>query len=188
MNKKDNILHKSSDSIADAAALERDHGTIELNECFYSDKLKAIMQDELLYKMSMQEGSCDREDWEPNFQVSKYLLATKDGNDIGFIQLNPLTHVCCVIHSYLLPKYWGPRDIAHECHQLLVSWMLDNTGYLSIVAYVPEKMCTGVIDRLLLEGYTMKGRLPESIYFRGCLDNMIVFHRSLCRPKPSSLM
>lgn len=180
---------KATVTVIDTAA---QHSTaiispITLNECFDESRLHAIMQDELLYKAVMEEGSPPKEDWTADFNHFRYLLATDGTEDLGYMSISKFTYITCWVHSSLLSKYWGVDDISHKTHKLVEDWILENTGYLHILAPVP-KQCGYVIDRLLLEKYIMQGKIVQGVYFNKILDDVIILQKSLHRPDPNSLM
>jgi len=168
---------------------------IKLQEEFYPGKLKALMQDELLYRMSMPDGSPLMEEWEPDFNLNRYVVMTDvavdiddEGTDIGFVQFNPISNICINIHSFLNSKYWGKMSLktstgsyAHDCYVAFEEWVLEHTGYLSIINFVPEQTCGHVLDFALEEGFVFVGRIPDSILFDDRIQNMIICQKTLNR-------
>lgn len=102
-----------------------------------TDLIKSIVTTPKIYQWLSDDGSPDREDYEPIMHESLwYVLAHKDEKLLGLFFLQPHNSICWEIHTCLLPDSWGAT--ATEAGMLVIRWVWENTQCVRIVTNVPS--------------------------------------------------
>lgn len=124
-----------------------------------------MLSDELL----MERAGChDLEIYDPENQTDIHyiLIQDNDGHELGVIVFHAVDNPWCAQgHVNYLPKYWGRNDL-HEHTKEACQWIFDNTDYIKILGFIPEKY-PQVLGHALNAGLVEEGTLRNSIMIDG---------------------
>lgn len=107
--------------------------------------------------------------------TSRFLGLYEDEELIGVLRFEPMNLVTAFVHSHMHPKHWGHNKL-RECLKISDKWFKENTKIHKQVSTVPVS-CKEVALALLRNGYTIEGNLVGGCYWRGEVQNLVLFSR-----------
>jgi RimJ/RimL family protein N-acetyltransferase len=119
------------------------------------------------------------EDFDPENQKNLYYLSCiRDGVVVGIVLFHPFnTMACCQGHINYLQEHWGSN--LEECTKKAITWMFENTGFIKIVALIPDYYPL-VLKHAIASGMRKEGYIENSVICNGKVGNMTLVGIDKC--------
>lgn len=134
------------------------------------DLIKVTITNPKIFPYVTDDGSCAKEDYEPNLESFIYVGIYAE-EYLGLFVLHQHNHILYEVHTCLLPDAWGEKAIAAA--KLLIKWVFENTNCKRLITNVPDN--NPLAKRLAKQaGLKQFGINPDSFIKNGVLFDQIM--------------
>lgn len=148
--------------------------SLDIERTFDAGVIKEVFAHPVIYPLICEDGSPEREHFEPSLNESLIYLAIYENGSLAAVMFaHPINATCYECHTNILPKFWG-KDTA--CYtKLAMNWMFENTKANILQATIPET-AHQVIKHVEKLGFIPIGIRPNSITKQGKQLNELLFY------------
>lgn len=138
---------------------------ITVKRTYDKEAIRAIVTNPDIWQCVAEDGSTFS-DFDPDVNNECWLMMEIDGVKIAVYNLHAINSATVQIHAHVLQQY--RKDYSKETGNLAIKYILDNTDYQKVVAFVPV-IYENVKNFTQLFGFVVEGILTKSIKKNGIL-------------------